>query len=624
VSLAMCSGHASFSLCFSEINDVIECGNGLSFCFKGISLLLFATASVDGQFRDIFLSSHDDVAEIYEMWLSDVNAYFADKSVSLASIFQFLETSFPHRKDSDKDTHGILQSDDEDDGSMVGEFTNFQTWCRSQGLPELDWIQSRYHPVSSQNMDLGSQVDDSILQHLERARLAPLPNAAWVEEISSFRVHIGRGRDLFGNRNIASEVGIGVGDLLVAILCLDEAQLTPHLLIQTADGCGEVRDALLQGIAQRCFNEETQEALQASSSGMAVEVAVCKIVLPRTVDFIDTLKSMAEQCPACFSKHGSATRRLRCCPCKKELCWFQYLERRSQNSLASELQDYEVVSLHLTLASAGLQDPTTFEPFPPQLLLRNEIRSHSGIIDEPFRPTAVKNKDIARARQLLASLPPAKVMSEASWIREANPCQESYNLLRFILSTCPLVIKKVTDPDALLKGLPDSFQQFAVVHGSPEADERFEELASRHGIAFGFHGSPLSKWYSILRNGLRNMSDTRLMTNGAVLGAGVYLAKNLQTAHHYCSGFAGSSYGVQGQQIRVVAIVEYVNDPALQHHSLFSDEILFKGEVAGIRLRYLLVESAGTSGITSMTVDRLDVPTRLARFCQKIFQAATS
>lgn len=52
---------------------------------------------------------------------------------------------------------------------------------------------------------------------------------------------------------------------------------------------------------------------------------------------------------------------------------------------------------------------------------------------------------------------------------------------------------------------------------------------------FLFHGSSIENWHSILRNGIKNCSGTRLQRNGAVHGSGVYLTPNINLALSYCS-----------------------------------------------------------------------------------------
>lgn len=43
-----------------------------------------------------------------------------------------------------------------------------------------------------------------------------------------------------------------------------------------------------------------------------------------------------------------------------------------------------------------------------------------------------------------------------------------------------------------------------------------------------FHGSAPENWYSILRNGIRVLSNTKYMTAGAAMGAGVYAASHVK------------------------------------------------------------------------------------------------
>lgn len=75
-----------------------------------------------------------------------------------------------------------------------------------------------------------------------------------------------------------------------------------------------------------------------------------------------------------------------------------------------------------------------------------------------------------------------------------------------------------------------------------------------------FHGTALGNWHSIIRNGICNMSQTSLMTNGAASGSGVYLTDNLQTALLYTSG-----------SVKCVAIVEVFEDPKryLKHGGVY-------------------------------------------------------
>lgn len=76
-------------------------------------------------------------------------------------------------------------------------------------------------------------------------------------------------------------------------------------------------------------------------------------------------------------------------------------------------------------------------------------------------------------------------------------------------------------------------------------DEFMEEkFGYSQNISYLYHGSPIYNWHSILRNGIKNCSNTKFMTTGKAHGAGVYLSDSLNTAAMY----AGSN--------GIIAIVE--------------------------------------------------------------------
>lgn len=56
-----------------------------------------------------------------------------------------------------------------------------------------------------------------------------------------------------------------------------------------------------------------------------------------------------------------------------------------------------------------------------------------------------------------------------------------------------------------------------------------------------FHGSDISSWYSILKNGLKSMSGTEFMSNGAAYGNGIYLSDKLSFSAGYSSNYVSNS-----------------------------------------------------------------------------------
>jgi ubiquitin-conjugating enzyme E2 Q len=72
----------------------------------------------------------------------------------------------------------------------------------------------------------------------------------------------------------------------------------------------------------------------------------------------------------------------------------------------------------------------------------------------------------------------------------------------------------------------------------PAKERKFMQAKNKHGSLFCFHGSSMENWYSILRNGLRNLSNSGLMTAGAAYGAGIYASENYATSYGYTAKYS--------------------------------------------------------------------------------------
>jgi hypothetical protein len=80
--------------------------------------------------------------------------------------------------------------------------------------------------------------------------------------------------------------------------------------------------------------------------------------------------------------------------------------------------------------------------------------------------------------------------------------------------------------------------------GEPAKEKKFQELKTKYGSSWGFHGSAACNWHSIMRIGLKNMSGTSGQLNGmlkwyffhpagACYGNGIYLADDANTSFSY-------------------------------------------------------------------------------------------
>lgn len=103
--------------------------------------------------------------------------------------------------------------------------------------------------------------------------------------------------------------------------------------------------------------------------------------------------------------------------------------------------------------------------------------------------------------------------------------------------------------------------QFVLKSASIDKELVFHDYKKKHGSFFAFHGSSLNNWHSILRLGLKNYSNTKFQTNGAVYGPGIYLAEDLGTSFGYAqrgsSGWANSQFGAD---MKCVALCEIIDE----------------------------------------------------------------
>lgn len=113
------------------------------------------------------------------------------------------------------------------------------------------------------------------------------------------------------------------------------------------------------------------------------------------------------------------------------------------------------------------------------------------------------------------------------------------------------------------------------------------------GSIFCFHGSALENWYSILRNGLRNLSNTSLMTAGAAYGQGIYASSNFSTSYGYTARYNGGQTKVWKNMYEpiknnfVIGIVEIIKKNGYSKDP--THNIVVVPDEDDIIIRYLLI-----------------------------------
>jgi hypothetical protein len=110
---------------------------------------------------------------------------------------------------------------------------------------------------------------------------------------------------------------------------------------------------------------------------------------------------------------------------------------------------------------------------------------------------------------------------------------EQFNLLKWILFKNRSHF--ITLPNQLRFSQFPNCVQFMTLISTSESELEFQKRKKQYGSSFYWHGSNGVRWYPIQRKGLKNCSNTPLMSAGAALSPGIYMARNSSTSFGYSS-----------------------------------------------------------------------------------------
>ncbi|RAO64851.1 uncharacterized protein BHQ10_000863 [Talaromyces amestolkiae] len=224
---------------------------------------------------------------------------------------------------------------------------------------------------------------------------------------------------------------------------------------------------------------------------------------------------------------------------------------------------------------------------------------------------------------LLQSLP--DVLSMKSWLESAPPGSRSLaawknvppaalDLLRWIVASNRSCIMQDGDITEQAEGTSShnlvtgmkGYLQFRFAQGSPDKEEKFVSAVSdnsndtKHPTIFAWHGSSLSNWHSIIREGLH----FKKTTNGRAFGHGVYMAQQF----HYSLGYSGRAgfSGIPGMRtcskwpksILNVNVAVSLNEVVNRPHDFVnsSNGVYVVNRIEWIQTRYLFVDCQKPAG----------------------------
>ena len=162
----------------------------------------------------------------------------------------------------------------------------------------------------------------------------------------------------------------------------------------------------------------------------------------------------------------------------------------------------------------------------------------------------------------------------------------TYSLIKCALNNVFYDMASIRDDD----GKDFSGNNFVIqLSHSPEKEEEFKNVTS-----YLYHGSPFGNWYSLIKNGIKNYSGTKLMSHGAAYGNGVYLTDSLQLA---------SSYGSRGGKKTVVGVVKIRADKSLYHKG---GNVFVVPDDSLLLLSYIIITNGGNSETLARTVTKVE------------------
>ena len=309
---------------------------------------------------------------------------------------------------------------------------------------------------------------------------------------------------------------------------------------------------------------------------------------PATISYvIDRLRSLNAYCAICDEPHPFGAM-LQPTVCQRPLCAHQFanfgrlLVGATSLATHAEVLDLLIATTTLAARSARADDILTPRPWVPAQ------RGSSVLALDPDKP------DLPLTREILGRFPAFERINAAAYgdgteglrrlMDEQHPL--ALGLFEWIVGSNRAHLVSV--PEALKLASLGTRHQFVMLSAPPERQAAFEELKRQHGSKFAWHGSSSENWHSILRTGLRNLSNTKLMTTGAAYGAGIYLSTSATMSMGYAmrrhavfsaagggvvsesfsaaaaaSGAGGNAF-LAGSELNLLALCEVAQVPSLR------------------------------------------------------------
>jgi len=237
-------------------------------------------------------------------------------------------------------------------------------------------------------------------------------------------------------------------------------------------------------------------------------------------------------CIACGQLLDFPTQSEACCGNKK--CTYDIEEILVGNYVTEMCRDnpFNAV-LQLWMASQALysnQANQILEPH-PLFFIKKKVLLQRGEMNTLLTSTAYQDMD--RLKKLMPVKDISNIITQVGKFASYSTDQElsasisidCYRWIRFILMSSKVKLSvSVHYPDIMVM---KNEAVFFKVDTDPIDDKQWTSSTLL------YHGSSPFNWFSILRNGLKSLSTTKLQRNGAVSGSGIYLSDLLSMSKTY-------------------------------------------------------------------------------------------
>lgn len=222
--------------------------------------------------------------------------------------------------------------------------------------------------------------------------------------------------------------------------------------------------------------------------------------------------------------------------------------------------DPAACDFQLSLFVAAFQSyrhDTVLRPFPPMFTAAAAAAARAAATEG--------EKDYKALENVVSKLPSlAHVAKEGSALTN----QQS-EFLHWVLDSKNFTLKRLEKSSmSTIKSLteqcvsvPEPNYIFEVVH-SEQADEKFVEIQQGRKLMYGYHGTRIDNFHSILHHGLQGH-----LSKNALFGEGTYLSSELSVSMPYAPAGSAWDHSKIGDRLSCIAVCEMIDDASVKCQS---------------------------------------------------------